>query len=169
MKVLSMSSGRENHCPSIVGMAVPALLTSVAAMTIVCACFTTAALRAQDSPAVAVSRIDGDWLNIDPNTQGIVKILIDGKKIHPYGACHSTACDWGTIKARSFAPGVQSSDVVQLVAKKNNNFDQVEITLSLESDGRLRADVFTHFTDGSGRADYSTVNYFAHGRWPYTP
>jgi hypothetical protein len=98
-----------------------------------------------------------------------VKILIDGKKIHPYGACHPAACDWGTIKAKSFASGVQSSDVVRLVAKKNTNFDQVEISLSLESDGRLRADVFTHFTDGSGRADYSTVNYFAHDRRPYAP
>jgi len=148
-------------------MAVTALI-SVAAMAIAFGCFTPAALRAQASPAVAVSRIDGDWLNVDPNTGGIVKILIDGKKIHPYGACHPTACDWGTIKARSFASSVQSSDAVRLVAKKNNNFDQVEITLSLESDGRLRADVFTHFTDGSGRADYSTVNYFSQGRRPYT-
>ncbi len=162
-----MYSERENHCSSIDGMAVPALI-SVAAMAIAFGCFTSAALRAQDSPIVAVSRIDGDWLNVDPNTRGIVKILIDGKKIHLYGACHPTACDWGAIKARSFASKDQSPDAVRLVAKKNNNFDQVEITLSLESDGRLRADVFTHFTDGSGRADYSTVNYFAQGRRPYS-
>jgi hypothetical protein len=113
--------------------------------------------------------MNGDWLNVDANTRGIVEILIGGNRVHPYGACHPTPCDWGAIKARSFASSVDSSDVVRLTAKKKTNFSAIEMTLSLEADGRLRAEVFTHFTDNSGRADYSTVNYFARGRRPYTP
>ena len=143
--------------------------TCLAAAAIFTGCFGAASARAEQSAQAGVGGLDGDWLNIDPNTGGIVEIVVTGKKIHPYGQCHPTACDWGAIKAKSFASSVQSSDINKLVAKKNNGFNQVEITLSLGADGRLRAESFTHFTDGSGRADYSAVNYFQRGRRPYTP
>ncbi len=42
------------------------------------------------------------------------------------------------------------------------NFDEVVITLLLESDGRLRVDSFTHFTDGNRRADYHSSGYLVH-------
>jgi hypothetical protein len=58
---------------------------------------------------------------------------------------------------------------VALLAKQNTSFSHAEITLSLERDGRLRAEVFTHFTDKSGRADYRTVNYFTRRRPAYAP
>jgi hypothetical protein len=146
-----------------------AMLTCLAAAAIVSGCFSAASVRAEQSAQAGVSGLDGDWLNVDPNTRGIVEIVVTGKKIHPYGRCHPTDCDWGTIKAKSFASSVQSSDISKLVAKKNNGFNQVEITLSLGADGRLRSESFTHFTDGSGRADYSAVDYFQRGRRSYTP
>jgi hypothetical protein len=111
-------------------------------------------------PTPRPSGLDGDWRNVDPNTRSIVEIIIAGKDIHPYGACRPNACDMGVITAESFASSTQSSDISKLVAKKNQGFSQIEISLSLEPDGRLRAEKFTHFTDGSGRADYSSVDYF---------
>lgn len=123
--------------------------------------------RAAAQGAAAIGALDGTWVNVDPATRGLVRIAIDAKKIHPYGACHPDACDWGVLKAKSFAASVDSSNATALQAKKVTSFSRAEITLSLESDGRLRAEVFTHFTDGSGRADYRTVNYFVRGRAPY--
>jgi len=169
MKVPVVSSVSRKRGFSIVGLVVRVMPIFIATAAIAFGCFSTAALRAQDSPTVGVSRLNGDWQNVDPNTRGIVEIVVKGMKIHPYGKCHPTACDWGTIKAKGFASSVDAQDVSRLVAKKHNSFDQVEITLSLEADGRLRVESFTHFTDGSGRADYSAVGYFQRGRRPYTP
>lgn len=146
-----------------------AMLTSVATAAIVLGSFSATPVRAQQSPQAGASDLNGDWQNVDPNTRGIVEIVIKGTKVHPFGACHPTACDQGVVKAKSFASSVDSSDIRRLVAKEHTGFSQVEITLLLEPDGRLRADRFTHFTDGSGRADYSAVDYFKRGRRPYAP
>jgi hypothetical protein len=34
------------------------------------------------------------------------------------------------------------------------------MTLRLEADGRLKVETFSHFTDGSKRADYVATDYF---------
>ena len=118
---------------------------------------------------VVTSDMNGTWVNVDAKTRGLVRIEINGNRVHPYGACHPDPCDWGTLKAKSFAQTVDSGAAVALLAKQSTSFSHVEITLSLERDGRLRAEVFTHFTDGSGRADYRTVNYFTRFRPAYAP
>jgi hypothetical protein len=141
-------------------------LVSLFTVSGVVGAFRTSTALAQSSP---VNRLNGKWVNVDPHTRGLVEIDIDNKGIHPYGACHPTACDWGTIKAKSFGSNVESPTAAALLAKKTNSFDKVEITLSLEADGRLRAEVFTHFTDNSGRADYRAVDYFSRYREPYNP
>jgi hypothetical protein len=117
----------------------------------------------------ATNDLNGTWFNVDANTRGLVQIEIHDNKIHPYGACHPDPCDWGTLKAKSFAQTVDSGLAVALLAKQNTSFSHVEITLSLERDGRLRAEVFTHFTDNSGRVDYRSVNYFTRRRPAYAP
>ena len=118
---------------------------------------------------VVTNDMNGTWFNVDAKTRGLVQIEIKGNKIHPYGACHPDPCDWGVLKAKSFAQTVDSGLAVALLAKQNTGFSHVEITLSLERDGRLRAEVFTHFTDGSGRADYRSINYFMRRRQAYAP
>jgi hypothetical protein len=118
---------------------------------------------------VVTNDLNGTWFNVDAKTRGLVQIEIHDNKIHPYGACHPDPCDWGTLKAKSFAQTVDSGLAVALTAKQSTSFSRVEITLSLQRDGRLRAEMFTHFTDGSGRVDYRTVNYFTHFRPAYAP
>jgi hypothetical protein len=170
MKVPVASSQKRTLNPSITNAVPRAILIAVATAAIVLGPPSAKPpLRAQQSPQAGASALDGDWQNIDPNTRGIVEIVISGRRVHPFGACHPTACDQGVIKAKSFASSVDSSDIRRLVAKEHTDFSQVEITLSLEPDGRLRADRFTHFTDESGRADYSAVDYFKRGRRPYVP
>ena len=113
--------------------------------------------------------MNGRWVNVDPNTRSLVEIGIDGLKIHPYGSCHPTACDWGIIQGKSIGKNVRPSAPTALVARKITNFDWTEIRLSLASDGKLRAELFTHFTDHSGRADRRTVDLFTRSRAPVVP
>ena len=138
--------------------------TSAAIILPVCGAPATPA----QAPAVA-NKLDGTWVNVDPKTRGLVRIVIDQKKVHPYGACHPDPCDWGELKAKSFAATVDSYYATALLAKYTTSFSRSEITLSLEADGRLRAEVFTHFTDGSGRSDYRSVDYLTRIRPAYTP
>lgn len=47
------------------------------------------------------SQYAGTWLNDDAATSGVTKIIIthlggQNLRIHPYGKCHPTDCDWGT-------------------------------------------------------------------------
>jgi len=169
MKVAVTVSRRTNPRLLIASVVLRAVLASAATAALALGCFSAVPARAQQSAQAGAVSLDGDWLNVDPNTRGIVEIVITGRKVHPFGACHPAACDQGVIKAKSFASSVDSSDIRRLVAKENTGFSQVEITLSLEADGSLRADRFTHFTDESGRADYSAVDYFKRGRRPYAP
>ncbi|SNS21872.1 hypothetical protein SAMN05421770_10133 [Granulicella rosea] len=105
--------------------------------------------------------IDGDWTNVDPKTRGLVRILIDGRTVHPFGACHPTACDQGVTEAQPFASKVENHDVVALLASVITSFNKTLLIASLEADGRLRVQTLTHFTDRSNRADYATIQYFS--------
>jgi hypothetical protein len=111
---------------------------------------------AQDRPA---RDLNGTWVSADPDRGAFVRIVIDGTTVHPYGACRPSGCDWGVIAGRIYCASVGSSLPVGMVATAVTNFDEVVITLLLEPDGSLRVDSFTHFTDGSRRADYHALSY----------
>ncbi|HKN20660.1 MAG TPA: hypothetical protein VJX73_04545 [Terracidiphilus sp.] len=107
----------------------------------------------------AINDLNGTWVNADPNSSGFARIVIDGTTMHPYAPCHPSFCDWGVIEGKIYGASVRSPAPVAMTATVDNNFDEVVITLLLESDGRLRVDNFTHFTDGSRRADYHSSCY----------
>ncbi len=127
--------------------------TSIAILLPVCG----AVARAQ-APA-AINDLNGTWVNADPNSSGFARIVIDGTTIHPYAPCRSKPCDWGVLEGKIYGASVRLPAPVAMTANFVTNFDEVVITLLLESDGRLRVDSFTHFTDGSQRADYHSSCY----------
>jgi len=128
-----------------------------------------AARQAPAQQPAATGSLNGTWINVDPATRGIVRIQIKGNKVHPYGACHPDLCDWGVLKAKAFAGGADSSSAAALLAKQTTAFGRVQITLSLDTRGRLQVEEFTHFTDSSGRVDYRTVNTFMRNPAAYVP
>jgi hypothetical protein len=118
------------------------------------------AQQAQTSDMVNRSDLSGAWVNVDPNTRGLVRIDIDGKNIHPFGACHPNPCDWGILQGTSFNAGVDSRDAAATMALKRTAYSETTLTLARETGERLRVDVFTHYTGDSNRADYHSTNYF---------
>jgi hypothetical protein len=99
----------------------------------------------------------GTWVNVDPNTRDITHLIIAGNtdgsySIHVYGACHPTDCDWNVVPLSLSSNRTASAIYTFSFAVKS---------LSISMDGsQLRADTFTHFTDGSGRPDYSITDFF---------
>jgi len=131
-------------------------------------CLALAALLAATAPAQSASHLlDGTWINVDSSSGNLTMIEISGNKIHPYGQCHPQPCDWGVIKAKSFTAGVNLGAAAALHAKTSMSFATRDIVATLETDGRMRVEVFTHFTDNSGRGDYRVVDFFVRGRQPY--
>jgi hypothetical protein len=136
-----------------------ALVVTTSMVILLPVCGTPAALA--QAPA-AINDLNGTWVNADPNTSGFVRIVFDGTTVHPNGNCTPRPCDWGIVEGRIYGASVRSPAPVAMTAIAVNKFDEVVITLLLESDGRLRVDSFTHFTDGSQRADYHSSGYLVH-------
>jgi len=104
---------------------------------------------------VSASDYAGTWNNVDPNTRAWVRVVIalQGNTItaHFYGACSPTPCDAGSASA-SF-----NGNPVHVTL--NNGFAVRSITLLL-SGSTLQVTTATHFTDNSGRGDYTTQDNF---------
>jgi hypothetical protein len=78
----------------------------------------------------------GDWCNSDFNTRSITRaeIYLDGDKlkVHMWGRCHPTECDWGEATATA-VPGDNNSILVQW----NQGFVVRTQKLKLQEDGTL--------------------------------
>ena len=107
------------------------------------------------STGSGITRYVGKWQNVDPNTRDWVRIEISaaGNTLvaHFYGACSPTPCDAGSASA-TFA-----GDPVHMHA--DESFATRDFTLSLAGN-TLHVTTFTHFTDNSGRADYTIQDDF---------
>jgi hypothetical protein len=116
------------------------------------------AITAQVPHAAASGGFNGNWVNADAKTRNLARIEIEGMNVHPFGACSPTLCDWGVLTAKG---DTKQDGIVRraaLVAVHTTKAEQNTLTIQLEQDGRLSVNVLTHFTDNSGRRDYSVVN-----------
>jgi len=107
--------------------------------------------------ASAQAGLEGNWVNVDSHTRSLAAINIHGRTMHPYGACGGDLCDWGSFRSKA---GGNAAETSSIHAKMITSFSQNEMFVTLEQDGRLLVKVATHFTDGSGRQDYTSTDYF---------
>lgn len=112
------------------------------------------AMMSTNSAAAATSPLIGYWVNVNSATRSIVRIPITQTSVgvfaHAYGACSPTACDWGLARVSGVNPGF---------ATYNQGFATKYLTIT-RSGLYLVVSTYVHFTDHSGRADYSTVDRF---------
>jgi hypothetical protein len=114
-------------------------------------------------PASAdIGQFLGEWHNIDPNTRGIVRILItegDGAiKVHVWGRCHPEPCDWGEAPAVPYAANVDAAqDTEYLRVEFRTWFAVNELTIGPASDRNRQLSVtdLNQSTDGSGRPNFA--------------
>jgi hypothetical protein len=107
--------------------------------------------------AVVATPLVGTWVNVDPNTRGIVKAMIavagSGINLHLFGACSPTPCDWGTVHGQVYANSVSTTSAVAFSALYNFNFKQTIVVGHLDGP-RLTIETLDTFEDGSGRSAY---------------
>ncbi len=117
---------------------------------------------ASPSPKRALNYFYGAWENTDAQTRGLARLEIrtDGPKIlvTAWGKCHPTDCAWGEVTADAYGEGVSTpvgADVRTILAVYKTNFSDNSLTIRPESQDMLRVDSLTHFTDTSGRPNYT--------------
>ena len=109
-----------------------------------------------DESCARVRAIDdfmGNWVNIDPDTGGMTRLVIqkvDDTTVsyHGYGKCVPTDCDWGVINV-PLTPE-------ELVGTYEFGFKNTRITVKLFDD-RLLAETFDDYTKADGRPDRTTT------------
>jgi hypothetical protein len=127
----------------------------------------TAAPTMAEPPANRSSLV-GTWVNVNPKTGGIVKVVITndilGFRVHTYGACSPTPCDHGAIKASPFSKTVSSTVASGLSAIYNFGFKTTLVTAkrTAEYDGAsfLELESRNVFAAGDTRFDYMQSELF---------
>jgi hypothetical protein len=110
---------------------------------------------------IVLPSLEGTWTNVNHATEDIVKAVItaSGSKLEVelFGACVPTPCDWGKVSAVPYAASVSSSKAIAFTANFNFGFSQVIATGHLQGKD-LILEIYTVFTDGSGRSSYYASN-----------
>jgi len=110
---------------------------------------------------VSAAPIVGTWVNCDPQTRSLVRVVIAPKgneiTVHAFGACTPTPCDWGEVDGMVFADSVCSTPAVAFTAHYQFSFVETTLVGHLYM-GALHVEKFEHFIDNSGRADYYSLD-----------
>lgn len=111
----------------------------------------------------------GTWVNVNPTTAGIVKIVVShniftGFTINTFGACSPTPCNHGVIPASRFSDNVSSTVAQGLSGQYNFGFSTMQVTAQriydIDGGNFLELVSQTKFAKGDTRNDYSRTEIF---------
>ncbi len=99
----------------------------------------------------------GTWINVNPNSEGTVKVVITDRGggtigVHIFGACHPTACDNGTTKGIVYSKDIHNTAGKGFTTTSRSSFAK-DVIVGVIKGQKLVVTDFTHYTDGSGRVD----------------
>jgi hypothetical protein len=124
------------------------------------------AMLMASNASASLAQFSGNWVNADPATGGVTKLKVTvtgpNAKVHAWGSCTPTDCDWGEVKATAFATSVSASitsDARYLMAVFTESFKKTTMIMT-PSGNRLKVTYLTQFTDGSGRTSYASEENF---------
>ena len=126
---------------------------------------------AASTASAALSNFGDGWRNVNADTYGITRlqVTVNGANVavHAWGKCHPQDCDWGTVQGHAYATSAAASlsakaQAVSAVFK--TSFSEAMVLLHSGRGNSLRADVYTRFTDNSGRSNYVRTERFARQR-----
>lgn len=110
----------------------------------------------------SLAELTGDWHNTDHSTRGITRLIIRANTMEAWGACHPTACAWGSVPAYAYASNVSEAlepNAKFMKATFVTGFSE-SVVITYHAHNTLHAEVFTRFTDGSGRTAYHQTYSF---------
>lgn len=119
----------------------------------------------------ALPQEDGNWKNVDPNTNSVTRIqlrfvcqdqVLNGQLyppgspwyVHVFGRCHPTDCDWNEVGAQKLSTGYIYATYEQGFAKR-----YVYAKMAQNKPGQLWLYIWTDFKDPN-RKDYPISSYF---------
>jgi hypothetical protein len=141
-----------------------------------CLVFGLVLLSLATSAFADINSFIGSWKNVDANTRGITKLHIgkqgDILSMQAWGKCHPQDCDWGTVPSYAYGPGVSSTlahNTEAVSAVFTPGHAETLVIIQRAPNNRIRAEVLTRFTDGSGRANHRSLYTFARERRVVAP
>ena len=118
-----------------------------------------ALLFAGTARGAAPSAFTGIWLNINPKTTNITQMEIGifktAFRVHTWGACTPTDCDWGSVSVL-IPPRLGDT----FAAQYDFGYALVTLTITLISPNSLHVHMLMDYTPEDGRRDYETDDYF---------
>jgi hypothetical protein len=124
-----------------------------------------AAAMLATAPAYAAGygEFTGNWRNENAGTRDITRVRVQsgpgGLTVRVWGACTPSDCDWGVANVTAYSYNVSTnpaSGATDLIATFNPGFAQTTLILTDKPGDRLSYQIFTRFTDGSGRSPYAS-------------
>ena len=100
----------------------------------------------------------GNFVATDANTRRITRVTLTADdQIHVWGKCHPSDCDWGLVPVDTYGPNVDAD--LQTSAKSVSaiylpGFARTFVIVKPLDENKIQVDVFTKFTDRSGRTPY---------------
>lgn len=120
------------------------------------------------SALAALSDFAGDWKNVNSATRSLTRLHLTVSGPHvtvrAWGRCHPQDCDWGTQQAVPYSPTTSAPPATAAVAVSavfTTNFSETTLILRSSQGSRLIAQLFTRFTDQSGRSNYTVTERFS--------
>jgi hypothetical protein len=97
----------------------------------------------------------GIWKNTNPNTRGIVRIVITPDlKMRMFGACTPTPCDNGQTQLITFGKTVTDLNHKAAMGFYDLTFKHVATAVKIINSHKLTFEHYNQFVDGSGRQNY---------------
>ena len=134
------------------------------ALALAAVCF---ALALPSIASAQLSRFSGNWRNADPATGGITRLQITTSsitvRVHAWGKCEPTDCDWGAVAGIAYGPDVSSSIITTaraVTAVFTTSFSETILTIHPFGSDRLTVTSYTRFTGGSRRSPYTDSYVF---------
>ena len=101
---------------------------------------------------------------VNPATNGIVRFLVQptpgGPKVHTFGACSPTPCDWGEVPLVTYGDNVADADHKYGTAVYSFGFVTQAMTFQLLDATTMEVHTYNQFLDHSGRQNFHTVERF---------
>lgn len=128
----------------------------------VCAAASAFIVLGAGAAHAAVNDFVGQWTNQDTSTNDITRVTVTRTggtlRLNVFGRCSPSDCDWGAVNATAFAStaaGNVDNDADIVMATYTQGFARKTVLLRLNG-SNIAYEVFTEFTDSSGRSNYHT-------------